>query len=132
MQDIAKIETNKFNPVLMMFKGVFWAVSISLLGVLLFAVVIKYTSINESVIQPVNQAIKILSIIVGCFVVGKKIQNKGWLWGILIGIIYTIVAFIVFSILDGSFNITCNLFTDIMFGGILGLIAGIICITFRK
>ena len=132
MQDIAKIETNRYNPVLMMLKGVFWAVSISLLGVLLFAVVIKYTSINESAIQPINQIIKILSILVGCLVVGKKISSKGWLWGLIIGIAYTIVAFIVFSILDGSFNITGNLFNDILFGGILGLIAGVICISLRK
>lgn len=132
MQDIARIDTNKYNPILMVIKGVFWAVSVSLLGVLLFAVVIKYTSITESAIQPINQVIKIISILLGCLVVGKKISSKGWLWGLIIGVAYTIVAFIVFSILDGSFNITGNLFNDILFGGILGLIAGVICISLRK
>ena len=120
MQDIARIDIKRTNPILAVTKGVFWAVSMSLLGVLLFAVVIKYTSVSENAIQPINQVIKILSILIGCFVVGKKFESKGWLWGIIIGVTYTLVAFIVFSILDGSFNITSNLFYDILFGGISG------------
>ena len=132
MQDIAKIDIKNNNKILLIAKAVFWAVSVSLLGVLLFAVVIKYTNVSEGAIQPVNQIIKVLSILLGCLVVGKKLQNKGWLWGIIIGVLYTIVAFVIFSILDGTFNLTANLFNDILFGGILGLIAGIICITLRK
>jgi len=132
MQDIAKIDTKGNNKILLVAKAVFWAVSLSLLGVLIFAVVIKYTDISESAIQPINQVIKVLSILAGCFVVGKKIESNGWLWGIIIGVLYTITAFVIFSILDGSFHFGVNLLNDILFGGILGLIAGVLCIAMRK
>ena len=92
----------------------------------------KYTSISTSAIQPINQVIKGLSILVGCFVFGKKVNTKGYLWGAVIGVLFTILAFIVFSILDGSFSLNLNFLTDLVFGAIMGAFAGIICISLRK
>lgn len=118
--------------ILQLIKGSFWALSFALLCILIFAFVIKYTSISSEAIQPINQVIKGLSILIGCFVFGKKINTKGWLWGALIGILFTILAFIVFSILDGSFTFNLKLLTDVVFGAIMGAFAGIIAISLRK
>ena len=118
--------------ILQLIKGSFWALSFALLCILIFAFVIKYTSISSEAIQPINQVIKGLSILIGCFVFGKKINTKGWLWGALIGILFTILAFIVFSTLDGSFTFNLKLLTDVVFGAIMGAFAGIIAISLRK
>lgn len=120
------------NIILQLTKGTFWALSFALLSILLFAFIIKYTSISSEAIQPVNQVIKALSILIGCFVFGKKIKTKGWLFGGIIGVLFTLLAFVVFSILDGSFSFNLNLLNDIIFGALMGIIAGIICITLRK
>ena len=37
-----------------------------------------------------------------------------------------------FSILDGSFVFSLSLLNDILFGAIMGAIAGVICISLRK
>lgn len=133
MVSTAKISTeNKGTNFLVVLKGVFWALTVSLLCVLIFAFIIKFTNISESAIMPINQVIKVLSILVGCFVVSKKIKNNGWLWGLIIGAVYTLLAFLVFSILDGEFRFTLSLLNDLVFGAVLGLISGIITFALRK
>ena len=123
---------NKSNNILAMVKGVFWALSFSLLCVLIFAFIIKFTTLPESFISPINQIIKILSILLGCWIASKKIKSNGWLWGLFIGAIYTILAFFVFSILDGEFRFTLDLLNDFAFGSVIGLISGIIAFAIRK
>ncbi len=123
---------SKSSIILQLTKGVFWALSFALLAILIFAFIIKYTDISSNAIQPINQVIKALSILCGCFVFGKKIKNKGWLWGGVIGLLFTIMAFLIFSILDGSFTFNLSLLNDILFGTLMGIIAGIICISLRK
>ena len=132
MTNTSATEHSKSNIILQLTKGTFWALSFALLAILIFAFVIKYTDISSNAIQPINQVIKALSILLGCFVFGKKIKTKGWLWGAVIGILFTILAFIVFSILDGSFVFSVSLLNDILFGAIMGAIAGVICISLRK
>ena len=77
-------------------KGVLVAVCISLVLVLLFAFLLKFTNIPESTIKPVNQVIKGLSIFIGVFVGLKKSKELGLVSGLLIGLIYTIAAFLIF------------------------------------
>ena len=129
----SKIEINKNSPNwLVATKSVFWALSTSLICVLIFAFAIKFTDISESAISPINQAIKIISILIGCFVASRKINSNGWFWGIIIGIVYTLLAFMIFSILDGEFRFTLNLLNDSTFGAIIGLISGIIVFALKK
>ncbi len=125
-------EIKKHSSVLNVIKGSFWGVAFSLVCVLIFAFVIKFTSISENVIQPVNQIIKGASILFACFVVGKHVQKQGWIVGIFTGLLYTFLAYIIFSILDGSFSFGLNVLNDIVFGSVMGMIAGIICISLRK
>ena len=127
----ATVNSRGYN-ILTLTKSVFWALSVSLLCILIFAFVIKFTALPESAIMPINQVIKFLSIFIGCWVASKKIKSNGWLWGIVIGAVYTLLAFIVFSILDGEFRFTLSLLNDFVFGAIAGLISGIIAFNLRK
>lgn len=122
-------EHNAFLGVL---KGTFWAISVSLLCVLVFAFIIKFTALSEGLISPINQGIKIISILIGAFVMSKKVRSSGWLWGIILGLSYTILAFVTFSILDGHFEFNISVLNDLLFGGIAGLIAGIIAFALKK
>lgn len=113
-------------------KGVLVAVCISLVLVLLFAFLLKFTNIPESTIKPVNQVIKGLSILIGVFIGLKKSKELGLVSGLLIGLIYTIVAFLIFSCLGGVFAFDLTFLTDILFGAVMGAICGIICVNLKK
>ena len=67
-------------------KGALVAVCVSLVLVLLFAFLLKFTNIPESTIKPVNQVIKGLSILIGVFVGLRKSKELGLVSGLLIGL----------------------------------------------
>ncbi len=115
------------------FRGAFVAVSISLMLILVFALIIKFLNINESWILPINQVIKIVSIFLGIlFAFNSANRSRGFLKGLAIGIIYTILAYLVFSILAGQFAFSLTSFTDMLFGGIIGGLSGIIIVNVKK
>ena len=120
------------NSILGVLKGAFWAISVSLICVLIFAFVIKFTSISENLIMPINQVIKIISILFGVNIMSRKIKSNGWLWGLILGAVYTLLAFLIFSTLNGKFDFSINLLNDVVFGSIIGLISGIIMFAIRK
>lgn len=130
--DLSLSKKKSTSMLLNIIKGAFWGVSFSLVCVLIFAFVIKFTSVGEGAIQPVNQVIKVLSILFACWIIGKKVQHQGWLVGLFTGLAYTALAFIIFSILDGNFNFGLNVLNDLVFGSIIGIVAGIIAISLRK
>ena len=107
-------------------KGTLISVAISLIGILFFAFIIKLFGLTDGWIKPVNQLIKAVSVFVGVFFALKKDKEKGLIKGMIIGLSYTFFAFVVFSILNGAFNVDKSLLTDILFGGITGAICGII------
>ena len=113
-------------------KGTMVALCISLLLVLVFAFLLKFTNIPDSAINPVNQVIKGASILAGVFIGLKKSKELGLVSGLLIGFIYTILAFLVFSILSGHFVFDTTLLTDIVFGAVIGAICGIISVNIKK
>jgi putative membrane protein (TIGR04086 family) len=127
-----KNEKNEESFFLCILKGVLVGLSTALVGILLFAFVLRFTNISDKIITPVNQVIKGVSIFFGVFLGLKKHKQQGLLSGFLIGILFTLVAFLVFSLLDGSFCFDKTLLNDIIFGSIIGAICGIICVNLKK
>lgn len=117
---------------LAMIKGSLVALCVSLVGILIFAFILKFANISDGAIRPINQIIKGISILIGVFVAMRKLDKMGLVGGLLIGLLYTIIAFVVFSILDGSFDFNLTLLNDLLFGGIMGAICGIIAVNVKK
>lgn len=113
-------------------KGSLIALCISLVGILIFAFILKFASISDVAIRPINQIIKGISVLVGVFVAMRKVDKMGLVGGLLIGLIYTVIAFVVFSILDGNFQFNLTLLNDILFGSIMGAICGIIAVNVKR
>ena len=125
-----KIKNSIWWPIL---RGSCIAVSISLMLILLFALVIKFLNINENWILPVNQLIKIISIFLGVYSIFNSINNsRGFVKGAALGMMYTILAYGVFSMLAGKLAFTLTSLTDMLFGGVIGGICGIIVVNIRK
>ena len=127
---LAEGKGNSFLSYLL--KGTLIAICISLILVLVFAFLLKFTNIPDTVIMPVNQVIKGVSIFLGVFIGMKKSKELGLVCGFLIGLCYTLLAFLVFSILSANFVIDLTLLTDLIFGAVVGAICGIICVNIKK
>jgi putative membrane protein (TIGR04086 family) len=103
---------------------------LAIVSSLIFAFLLRFTSLQESSVQYIITAISFISIFMGGFISGGKGKQKGWLVGGLTGIIYSaIVFFYHFLGLDSLFSFeqiiyhTCYILIAMM-GGILGVNMG--------
>ena len=132
-REMVKENSKKLNSssVIQVMKGTIYSVCLSLVLILIFALFIRFVNISENMILPINQVIKIVSILTGCLICLKR-TNKGFIKGFLIGIFYAILAYITFSFLSGTISFGLTSFTDILFCGIIGGLSGIIAVNISK
>lgn len=106
-------------------KAVLFATLISLGLVLIFAVIIKFASLNSNIIMPVNIAIKIISLFLG-IIIGFKNSQNGLLKGVITGLVYMLFTFLIFAALNAFKDVKfswIDLITLPIAGGISGIIA---------
>ena len=113
-------------------KGSLIALSVSLVGICIFAFLLRFIDIDTGMIRPINQGIKIVSVFVGVFCGLKNVKEMGLVTGFLIGCLYTFLAFFVFSLLNGGVSFSPSLINDLLFGGIAGGICGVMCVNLLK
>lgn len=122
----AKSKTNGGSNVLFDYlKGLIISILTSLLLIIIFALMLKWFDISETVIIPVTFVIKYLSVILGALIAVKG-NSKGLLKGSLFGLIYIVVAFLVFSLLSKSFSLDLTTLLDVVSSVLVGAIVGII------
>ena len=117
---------------LSLFSGVFLAIASTLIMILLFALLIRFLNISDNFIFPVNQVIKVISLLLGVMLVLKKQSNKGFLKGLILGLLYYILSTIVFSVLQGSFSFKLNSVFDLLLTVLISGIIGIIVVNAKK
>ena len=126
------VNINKRQNFISILSGTIVSIALTLVLILLFAVIIRFLNVPDKAIFPVNQVIKIVSLFVGISIVLKKTKSKGFFTGIIIGLCYFVISYLVFSILQGSFNFNLNNFYDLLLTALMGGIIGIILINFFK
>ena len=107
-------------------KGVLYAVIVTLLFILSFSFIVQICGLANGVIKPVMQVVKVISIFIAVAIAIKSIKNQAWLFGGLIGLLYMVVTFLIFSMLDGKFVIDFTALSDLLFGVLAGVISAIL------
>ncbi len=112
-------------------KAVMIALILSLILVLLSAFIIKVANLDSNAVVIFNQIIRSVSILVsGLFAL--RLHGNGWLRGIIVGFIYSIFAYLIFSLIGGEFTFDLTLLNNIVLGMASGLISGIIAMLIRR
>lgn len=111
-------------------KATIFSVITTLVGVLIFALILRFTTLSTSVVKPVNQFIKILSIFLGCFycVYG----NKGILKGLAVGIFFSLCINLLFALFSGDNIAIGSLALETLFCAIIGVICGVITVNLKN
>lgn len=125
-----KIAINK-NSLFDVLRTTLVAVIISLVMVLVFSLIINFVSINNNIIMAINQAIKVFSILIACFI-GIKDKRQGVLKGALSGLLFTLLAILVFSIVSRSITFSSLNLIDIALGIVAGGISGVLAVNLKK
>ena len=114
--------TNNFISIL---KSAGLALAFSFLAAVIFAGILRVTPLPDSVIYPVNQTLKVVSIAIGtlAFVRGEK----GWLKGMASALLFTAFSYLLFSAVGNDFSLSYLLFAELALtlaaGGLCGVIA---------
>ena len=90
--------------ILQIIKAVLAAAIFSMVGVLIFSLIIQLCSLNSGVITPVNQVLKIIAIALGGIIFIRG--DRGLLKGAIYGVAAVFVTYLLFSIIASSFSVT--------------------------
>lgn len=119
------------NKFLLMVKGICISMILSLLMMLILSIVLSFSNVKEGVIMPTVIFISAFSILVSAFLVAKRIENKGIIYGSLLGFIYMLILYLLSSILNFDFSLNTNAVVMITFGMIGGAIGGILGVNLK-
>ncbi len=113
-------------------KGSISAIILSALFMLIFAMLLCYTNIQENTMIPVIFVTTGISILIGSMISTRKIKKNGLINGGLVGLIYIITLYIVSSLFLAGFSITFNSILMLIIGATMGMIGGIIGVNLNK
>ena len=102
-------------------RGALFALVITFSLVLLFAVFVQYMGMSQAAIGPIVQIIKIIAIFVGVMTVLRRIESRAWIHGGILGLVYTVLAFLIFSMITPNFSITSGFLVELLFALVVGM-----------
>lgn len=107
-------------------KGVGISLLMTVILLLIFAALLTYTEISESIINPVIIIVTAISILIGSSIGNIKIKKNGLINGALIGGIYIFTIYLISSILNWNFGLGIQSIIMIIIGMLFGILGGII------
>lgn len=122
--DGSNLEIN--NNISTIMKGVVIAIVSSMVLLLIFSAILTYTTISESVLNPVIIIISAVSILLASQLATRKIKKNGIMNGGIIGGIYIILIYLLSSIVTGNFSLGINAIIMIIVSIIAGMLGGIV------
>ena len=72
-------------------KALIFSIILTLIALVVLSLVLSFSEVSESVINPAIIVISSVSILIGGFLVAKKIKQKGILNGAILGIVYMLI-----------------------------------------
>ena len=108
-----------------------FALVITLVLLLIYAVLLTVTSIPETTISSVVITVSGISILIGSSISSLKIKKQGILNGGLVGFIYILTIYLLSSIILTGFSINVKSIIMIAVGIIAGIIGGIVGVNLK-
>lgn len=90
--------------VLEVIKSLVAAYIITGIALAILAFVIYKWNVNETVVNIVILAIYVLATFIGGFITGKRVQERKFIWGLVLGACYILIIYGISMILSASLN----------------------------
>ena len=116
---------NKLNPNKWL-RGLAFAFIITFILLLIVAFVLRFTDIRESNIALLNNLVLTASIVFSSAILGRKVKDKGWLNGAILGFLYYFIIIILNFLFNRPLNFSMFLFIKLIIAIALGAIGGMI------
>lgn len=114
------------DKLLIIFKSLLLALTISLCCIIIYAIVLSITPVSDNTMSIITQVITMISITIAGIYCGKSTKSKGYLYGLIVGIIFVIIL-IPISMLWGQMPAFDKYFiAKLLMASSVGFIGGII------
>ncbi|NLM44078.1 MAG: TIGR04086 family membrane protein [Clostridiales bacterium] len=121
----ATLHDNK-SRIILLIKSLFLALIISFACIIIYSIILSFTSVSDNTMSIITQAITMVSIVAAALYCGKKVKSKGWLYGMIVGILFVLLM-IPISMMWGQTPVFDRYFAaKIIMGSLVGLIGGVI------
>lgn len=114
------------NNIKRIIKGSVFSIVITLIGLLVYSIILSYTSISESTMTATIIIITAVSILIGSTISTSNIKKNGIVNGVLVGIIYIAIIYLISSIVTGNFLLNTNSIIMVIASVLTGALGGII------
>lgn len=116
---------------LVMIKALIMALLLSLILVIAYALLLSFTALSDATMSIATQSITIISIVFSSIYAGKKIGNKGWIYGLILGLAFIFILTPINILLGQTINIDKLFAAKTLMGSTVGLIGGIIGVNLK-
>lgn len=121
-----KIKSINWSGIINIIKCCLIGVASTIIGTVIFAIVLKFSNLSTNFISWINNIIKIFSIFIMMSCVKKKNNGNLLIKAILAGAVYAILCFLIFSILNGCFSVDISFVYNLIFSIIASVIISVI------
>lgn len=116
------------SPIL---SGLVLMLAIVVIGSLVVALLLQFTGLSERSMPVITYAVNALSLVVGGFVAGRKARERGWLYGGVTGVLYTLVLLLI-SFLAFDAAVTSKTFVSMISSFAIAAIGGMLGVNFSR
>lgn len=106
--------------------GVFRAFIISLIGILIYSIIITFKSLSENLTCVYILVLSLLAIVYGAVYASKNIKNKGWFVGLIVATIYMIIIYGVSVVAGRDIALNMRDMLRIISAILVGLLSGML------
>lgn len=112
-------------------RGLLTSIAVTVLGVVVFALLIRWMSLSDTVISVFNQALKLASIFVGARACVGQGGTNGVFKGATIGLLYMMLGIVAYAFLSGLTLVPSAYLADLGMGVAAGGLCGMIMSNMR-
>jgi putative membrane protein (TIGR04086 family) len=121
-----KDEDDKSSKYMVMLKSILICFFISFIMILIYALILSFSSISDASMSKVTQTILIISVAIASAYGGKHTRRRGWLFGAVLGLIFSILLVPFGMAVGQDFVIDIFLVAKMLVTAAVGAIGGII------
>ena len=112
-------------------RGALISILVTAVLVLVFSVLVLLMDLGGKVITPVNQVIKVVSILAGTFAASTG-RVRGWVAGLIVGGAYMLLGIVLYCAFAGRMLPVLVMIGDLGLGLAAGLLSGMLAASLRR
>ena len=126
------IENVGQNSFIRILKGSITAIVLTVIILFVFALLLAYTNMPETVVTPVVIGTTGISLLIGSIVSSIKIRKQGLINGALVGAIYIITIYLLSSMIQKDFGLNVSSIIMLVMAILSGALGGIIGVNIKR